>query len=83
MFRLTPDVLVFMIPITAILGGVFLAALKILKGSPSGGNREDQAQEAMMMQDIYHGLHKMEDRIQALETILLDLERQRKRDNAD
>lgn len=83
MFRLTPDVLALMIPIVAILGGVFLAALKILKGGPATGSREDQAQETRMMQDIYHGLQKMEDRIQALETILLDLERQRKRNNAD
>ena len=59
----------------AFLGSVFLAALKILKGQPGGARGEQQADETRLIQDIYHGLLKMEQRIEALETLLLDRER--------
>jgi len=77
MFRIGPEILVFMIPIVAILGGVFLGALKILKGNSAGGRGESRAEETGLIQDIHHGLQKMEERIEALETILLDVERSR------
>ena len=71
--------LVLVIPIVAILGGIFLAALKILKGESRHGGASDHPDETRLIQDIHHGLQKMEDRIDALETIMLDAERSRKR----
>ena len=73
--------LALMIPIVAILGGVFLAALKILKGDRAGGGPASQADDTRLIQDVYRGLQKMEDRIDALETILLDRERSRRKAN--
>jgi phage shock protein B len=67
--------LVFGIPIIAIVGGIFLSALKILKGESGRKAKTNDAEEARMIQDIYHGLTKMEQRIEALETLLLDKQR--------
>lgn len=57
-----------------------LLIIGIIKAAKTGGlsKKEKQAHtdETQMIQDIYHGLSKMEDRIEALETILI--ERQRK-----
>ena len=67
--------MVFSIPLAAIIGGIGLAALKILKSSGGGGSAEQSAEETRLIQDIYHGLQKMEQRVEALETILLGKER--------
>ena len=56
-------------PITIVLGIVRIRA---------GGRRRPPAadrDEARVMQEIHHGLTKMEQRIDALETILLERER--------
>lgn len=63
---------VYLIPIIAILGGLSIAALKILKDGPSKASEKDQADEARLIQQIHQGLLKMEKRIETLETILLD-----------
>ena len=55
--------------IPAIIGGTILLAIRILKG---GGARRDQAEDSRMIQEIYQGLSRMEARVEALETILLD-----------
>jgi len=67
--------LVFGIPIIAIIGGVLLSALKILKGESGRKAKTNDAEEARMIQDIYHGLVKMEQRVESLETLLLDRQR--------
>ncbi|MEW5726016.1 MAG: phage-shock protein [Thermodesulfobacteriota bacterium] len=63
--------LVFGFPIV-VVGGLFLVwALKIAKG-----HKEDLgAEETRLIQEIHMGLTRMEERIEALETILLDRER--------
>jgi phage shock protein B len=61
--------------LVAIFGSIFLAALKILNGQSGGAKGDQQADETRLIQDIYHGLQKMEERIEALETLLLDRER--------
>jgi phage shock protein B len=57
-----------------------LIIIGIIRASKTGGlSRKEkltQAEETRMIQDIYHGLSKMEERVEALETILI--ERQRK-----
>lgn len=67
-------VLFIVIPLAAVVGGVFLAALRILRGGSKDHGRLD-AEEARTIQDIYHNLQRMEERIESLETILLDHER--------
>ena len=59
----------------AIIPGAILLAIKFLRGGKSAG---DQAQEAKMIQEIYKGLSRMEERIEALETILLDQEKRKR-----
>jgi phage shock protein B len=57
-----------------------LILIGIIKAAKTGGlsKKEKQArtEETRMIQDIYHGLSKMEERLDVLETILI--ERQRK-----
>ena len=56
----------------AIVCGTILMAMKLRHGGISGKSKQQQADEARMFQDIYHGLSKMEERVEALETILMD-----------
>ncbi len=53
----------------AIIPGAILLAIKFIRGGQSAG---DQAEEAKMIQEIYKGLSRMEERVESLETILLD-----------
>lgn len=58
----------------------FVLALKRTQGSGSmhrGGKLATD--ETRLMQEIYQGLSRMEERVEALETILLDRERNKKR----
>jgi phage shock protein B len=65
--------LALMIPIVAILCGTFLATLRVLKGQPrSGAGNVGDQDETRLIQDIYQGLLRMEERVEALETLLLD-----------
>lgn len=56
----------------AILCGTFLLTIKIRHGSVSKKGKDQQAQEIKMIQEIYDGLTKMESRVEALETILME-----------
>ena len=56
----------------AIIGSTILMAIKILKGGLSRKGQKVQTQEARMIQEIYKGLSGMEERVEALETIILD-----------
>jgi phage shock protein B len=70
-------VMVFAIPLTAILGGFFIEALKVLRGDRSTKQAaESSREETEMIQAIYRGLADMEKRIEALETLLLDSRRE-------
>ena len=55
----------------AIIPAAILMAIKFFRGGQSAG---DQAEEAKMIQEIYSSLSRMEERVEALETILLDKE---------
>ena len=59
----------------AMIGSTILMALKILKGGLSRKGQQGESQEAGMIQEIYQGLSRMEERVDALETIILDHER--------
>ena len=56
----------------AIIGSTILMAIKIIKGGASRKGQQYQADEAKIIQEIYQGLLKMEQRVEALETIILD-----------
>jgi len=64
--------------ILAIIGSTILMGLKIIKGGLSSKNRKTQTDEARIMQEIYQGLARMEERVDALETIIMDREGERK-----
>ena len=59
----------------AIIGSTILMAIKILKGGLSQKGQKLQTDEARMIQEIYQGLSRMEGRVEALETIIVDRER--------
>ncbi|MFH1138047.1 MAG: envelope stress response membrane protein PspB [Pseudomonadota bacterium] len=63
--------MVFALPFL-VVGGFFLIwALKILKGESSKGGERLNEEETRTIQELHYGLTKMEERIEALETILL------------
>jgi len=68
-------VMVFLIPLSAIVGGIILSALKILRGDSSRRTGPEAEEETRMIQEIYSGLGKLEERVEALETLILDRER--------
>ena len=59
----------------AIIGSTVLMGLKIIKGGIPPRNRKTQSDEARLIQEIYQGLARMEERVGALETIILDNQR--------
>lgn len=63
-----------------VIGGTLLMAIKIIKGGVSRKDQKHQNQEARTIQEIYQGLSRMEERVESLETILLD---RKKRTNKD
>lgn len=58
-----------------IICSTVLIGLKILKGGVSPKGQRDHANEAKIIQEIYQGLARMEERVESLETILLERER--------
>ena len=67
-------IMVLAIPLVAVMGGILIAILKILRRDRGSNGRRLDEEEARMMQEIYQGLEKMEKRVEALETLLLDRE---------
>jgi phage shock protein B len=59
----------------AIVPVTILYAIKIIKGGLSDNRGGLADQEAKMIQEIYHGLNRMEERVEALETLLLEKEK--------
>ena len=59
--------------LSAVVGAIVLI-VKIIKNGFSSEKKQVQLEETRMIQDIYKGLAKMEDRMDALETILMDKE---------
>jgi len=57
--------------IPAVIGLTIVISIKLLRG---GSSRKDQAEDSKLIQEIYQGLSRMEQRVETLETILLDRE---------
>ena len=66
--------LIFGTGFVAVAGGLAVVALKILKGSPRRDSQLD-SDETKLMQELYQGLSRMEERVEALETLVLDQDR--------
>lgn len=66
------------IPLVAILlpAIIILGVVKIVTGGSRGQKgREMEAEETRLIQELHHGLSKMAERVESLETILLDKEK--------
>lgn len=59
--------------IIATVGLMIYLIIKAYKGSGKGG--QSDADETRMIQEIYHGMQRMEKRVETLETIIIDTER--------
>ena len=59
----------------AIIAATLLVAIRIIKGGISRKDREWSSQEARMVQEIYQDLNNLEERLESLETILIDREK--------
>ena len=68
-------IMVFGIPLVAVIGGLGLEALKIIKGNPKKSSNVT-AEETELMQELFRTASRMEKRIEALETLLLDRARE-------
>lgn len=53
--------------------GFILMAIKLVRG-PKKSSQSEQLDETQMIQDMYQGLGKMEQRIESLETLLMERE---------
>ena len=62
----------------AVIGSTVRMAIKILKGGGTPKSQKEHTNEARMIQEIYQGLARMEERVDSLETILLEREKRRK-----
>ena len=60
------------------ISGTILIAIKLIKGGASSKGQKANADEAKMIQEIYQGMARMEERVESLETILMERERARK-----
>ena len=67
--------LILAIPLLFIAGTFALKALKILKGISPEQNQQLQAEETRLIQEMHRGLAKLEERVETLETLLLDRRR--------
>ncbi|MBI4772614.1 MAG: phage-shock protein [Deltaproteobacteria bacterium] len=72
-------VLILGLPVLIVAGFFLIWVLKILTRGGPHKRDEAQAEETRLIQELHQGLLKMEERIEALETILLDAEKKEDR----
>jgi uncharacterized membrane protein YdjX (TVP38/TMEM64 family) len=65
--------------LVALICGTILAFMKMRHSGLGKASRKTQSEEAKIIQEIYHGLARMEERIETLETILLDANEQKRK----
>jgi phage shock protein B len=59
----------------AIIGSTIFMVVKVLKGGLSRRDQKAQTEETKVFQEMHQGLSRMEERVEALEEILLDAKR--------
>jgi phage shock protein B len=60
------------IPLVVVIGIFILIAISMLRGGSRKEDKKMRSDEAQLMQEIHRGLTRMEERVDALETLLLD-----------
>ena len=73
-----PLVFMFILVAIALSGFILVSIIKALRGNSSGKKKEGNMEETRLMQEIYRGLRKMEERVESLETIIMDKKRKGK-----
>lgn len=68
-------VMIFSIPLVAIIGGLGVQALKIIKQS-EGKDQDLTSEDSATIQELHRLALQMEKRIEALETLIMDRSRQ-------
>ncbi len=69
---LVPIVVVFIVIGLPVMAGTLIALAKILKGGSAKSGGAASREETELMQDIHRTLARLEKRIDALETIVLE-----------
>lgn len=70
-------IMVFAIPLAAVIGGLAVEALKVLRRGSDKETQQRLKEETELVQDLHGRLERMEDRIETLESILIEHERER------
>lgn len=65
-------IMIFGIPLAAIVGGILIGIISAFKGDSGENSRRISGDEARLFQEMNTSLKKMESRIESLETILLE-----------
>ncbi len=60
------------VTLAGLICGTVLVLVRMRHSGLSAAGRSNSRDEAKMIQEIFRGLEKMEERIEALETILMD-----------
>jgi phage shock protein B len=60
------------VALAALVCGTVLAMIKTRREGLSTGGKKARSDEAALIQELYQGLSRMEKRIEALETILME-----------
>jgi phage shock protein B len=56
----------------AVIGATILMGIRLIKGGVSRKDRQNEADDAVMIQEMYQKLTRMEERVDVLETILFE-----------
>jgi len=70
---------VFVLTITTIVCGTFMVVVAIIKGKSTKVRKKLDVEETRLIQELHRNLNTLEDRMEALETIILDIERRRRK----
>ena len=75
---LTAVILGLSIPIAAIVAPLMILVWVLIKGRRGKNSQSDTDEESRLIQDIHHSLSRMSERIEALETILVETQEREK-----
>lgn len=63
------------IPLVAVIGWFIVWGMKVNTGQAGKRHEQQMTEETLLIQELYQGLEKMEKRIEALEVLILDIEK--------
>ena len=71
--------LTFVLILLSLMGGLFLSFVRIMRGGAGKNGKERDAVEAREFQEMQRGFTRMEQRIEALETLMIDAHKEKER----